>query len=91
MSNHAAHRRNFSSRHAREYRQASRDYGKARDYATSIGVHGRLAVGALVVAAGVWWQWGLGRALVVFGLLIFGTAALELAGILWVMMRSADD
>lgn len=66
-------------------RDASRDYGKIRDYAASIGVHGRLGIGALIVAAGVWWQYGFGLALVVFGLLIFGVAALELAGIVWVM------
>ncbi len=71
-------------------REASRDYGKARDYATSIGVHGRLALGALVVAAGSWWLYGVGHALIVFGLLIFGTAALELAGIVWVMRSSGE-
>ena len=80
----------FSSSSSRRMRQASRDYGKARDYATSIGVHGRLGVGALIVGAGVWWQYGFGLGLVVFGLLIFGTAALELAGIVWVMRSSGE-
>ena len=86
----SSRRRNFSSRPARAYRQASRDYGKAQDYAEALGVHGRLAIGALIVAAGVWWQWGFGRALVVFGLLVFGVGCLELAGILWAMRHSDD-
>ena len=29
-------------------------------HATAIGVHGRIGVGAVVVAAGVWWQYGFG-------------------------------
>lgn len=84
-------RRRFSSSSTRAYRKAGQDYERAKAAAPMMTVHGRLAAGALVVAAGVWLEYGLGRALVVFGLLVFGVAALEIAGIVLSMMRSGDD
>lgn len=82
-------RRRFSSSSGRAYRKAGEDYERAKAAAPAMSVHGRLGWGAAIVAGGVWFEYGLGRALVVFGLLVFGVAVIEIAGIV-LAMRSSE-